>query len=54
MPRSAINEDSLVALKLRDQAIAPNSDSSQMNARETKKDRGKAELYSLMSSYGER
>ena len=43
---SLIKEDSLVTLKLRDQAIALISDSSPKNARETKKERRKAELYS--------
>ena len=46
--RSLIKEDSLVTLKLRDQAIALISDSSPKNARETKKERRKAELYSLV------
>ena len=63
MPRSAnlwkvihclIKEDSLVAPKLRDQATAPDSDSSKRNARETMRDRRKAELYSLGSRYRER
>ena len=62
MPRSAniwkvihclIKEDSLVALKLRDQAIAPNSDSSPNSARRSKQERRKAELYTLVSRYGE-
>ena len=62
MPRSAnlwkvihclIKEDSLVALKLRDQAIAPTSDTSPNNGREFKNERRKAKLYTLVSKYKE-
>ena len=62
MPRSAnlwkvihclMKEESLVALKLRDQAIATTSDSSPNSARRTKQERRKAELFTLVSKYGE-
>ena len=53
MIHSLIKEDSLVALKLIDQVKTHSSDSSTKNDRETKKERRKAELYSLVSRYGE-
>ena len=62
MPRSAnlwkvihclMKEESLVALKLRDQAIATTSDSSPNSARRSKQERRKAELFTLVSRYGE-
>ena len=62
MPRSAnlwkvihclMKEESLVALKLRDQAIATTSYSSPNSARRSKQERRKAELFTLVSRYGE-